>query len=150
MKRLPCAILVLSCIGVAAGTPAFSGESAMPGQLGMRVGGFPGPGGHGGPRHQDLALSETQQQQAFAIGHAEEPLRFEQGAALRRAHAALRAMSDAGQFDEAKATALSQAIGKAEAALALSQARSAARFIALLTPEQRARLQDDGAPTARP
>ncbi|UUZ48232.1 periplasmic heavy metal sensor [Massilia sp. B-10] len=140
MKLLPCAVLALSCIGVAASSPALSGENAMPDQMGMRVGALPGP--HG--RDHELALSEAQEQKAFALRHALAPLRFEQTAALRKASDALREMADSGQFDEAKAAAWSQAIGKASAALALGQARADAQFVALLTPEQRARHLGDG------
>jgi protein CpxP len=143
MKLLPCAVLALSCIGVAASSPAFSGENSLPEQMGMRVG--PGPEGRGGPhgRDRELALSEAQEQKAFAVRHAFEPVRFEQTAALRKAHEGLRALADSGQFDDVKAAAYSQAIGKAAAALALGQARADAQFLALLTPEQRERLFGD-------
>jgi Spy/CpxP family protein refolding chaperone len=141
MKLLPCAVLALSCIGVAASGPAFSGEHAMPDEMGMRIGPMPGPRPHG--RGSELQLSEAQEQKAFALRHAFEPLRVEQTAALRKAHEGLRALAASGQFDEAKAAALSQAIGKAAAALALGQARTDAQFLALLTPEQRARLDGD-------
>ncbi len=142
MRYLPCAILALSCIGVAVSSPAFSGERALPDELGMRL------GAHRGPPGPELELNEAQEQKAFAIRHAQEPVRFEQTAALRKAHDALRALSDSGQFDEAKAQVLSQAIGKATAALALSRARADAQFLALLTAEQRARMAHD-APPAR-
>lgn len=138
MKLLSCAVLALSCIGVAASSPAFSGENAMPDEMGMRFGPMAGPGGHG-PR-RELQLSDAQEQKAFALRHAAEPQRFEQMMALRKAHEGLRAMAESGQFDEAKAAALSQAIGKASAALALGKARTDAQFLALLTPEQRARM----------
>lgn len=146
MKLLPCAVLALSCIGVAASSPAFSGEHALPDEMGMRIGPMAGHGPgrqHGsGP---ELQLSDAQEQKAFALRHAAEPARFEQMAALRTSHEALRALVESGRFDETRAAALSQAIGKASAALALAQARSDAQFLALLTPEQRARLGGDTA-----
>jgi|GEM_PF-4633627 len=139
MKLLPCAVLALSCIGVAASSPAFSGEHAMPDEMGMRIGPMAAPHGRG----PELQLSEAQEQKAFTLRHGFEPLRFEQMAALRKAHEGLRALTESGQFDEAKAAAYSQAIGKASAALALGQARTDAQFLALLTPEQRARVAGD-------
>jgi len=153
MKQLPCAILALCCIGAAVSAPAFSGEHDLPPAMGMQVGPMGGPPGLGGPdgpggrmrgHGPALHLSEAQEQKAFALRHALEPVRFEQMAILRKAHEGLRALADAGQFDEAKAGAYSQAIGKAAAALALAQARSDAQFMAMLTPEQRATLQDEG------
>jgi len=145
MKLLPCTIFALSCLGVLASASAFSADSVLPQQLGMYVGGGAGPDGHGGrrgpgPMHA-LELSEAQEQKAFAIRHAQEPVRFEQSAALRKAQDGLRTMRESGQYDEAKASALAQAIGKATAALALSHARADAQFQALLTPDQRAQLQ---------
>lgn len=68
----------------------------------------------------------------------------EQEKAARHAHEALRAMATSGQFDEAKATALAQAAGKAMAAIALQRARTDAQINALLTPEQRRQAAERG------
>ncbi len=119
---------------------------AMPGmgQPGMGHPGM-GPGGmphasHPGPRPGPplgLELSEAQQDKAFALKHAQEPLQRELMKAVHKAREAMHSMVKAGDFDEKKAAALADNLGKATAALELHQARSHAQFIALLTPEQR-------------
>lgn len=105
----------------------------------------PPPGrmmGEHGPR--GMLLDEAQQDKVFAIVHAQEPQMREQAKAARHAHAALHAMAATGQFDEAKASALAQALGKAEASLALLRARTDAQVNALLTPEQRRQNAEHG------
>ncbi|MDL2357691.1 MAG: periplasmic heavy metal sensor [Pseudomonadota bacterium] len=105
----------------------------------------PPPGhmmGEHGPR--GMQLDEAQQDKVFAIVHAQEPQLREQAKAARHAHEALHAMAATGQFDEAKAAALAQALGKAEATLALLRARTDAQVNALLRPEQRRQKAEHG------
>ena len=52
-------------------------------------------------------------------------------------------MADSGKFDEAKAATLAQTIGQAAASEALDRARDQAQFLALLTPEQRTKMQQE-------
>ncbi|MDQ2820517.1 MAG: Spy/CpxP family protein refolding chaperone [Pseudomonadota bacterium] len=92
-----------------------------------------------------LQLTEAQQDKLFTLHHAAEPARRERDKAIHRAHEALRAMADSGKFDDAKAAALAQTIGQAATADALDHAREQAQFLALLTPEQRATMQNDRA-----
>jgi Spy/CpxP family protein refolding chaperone len=98
-----------------------------------------GPSGHGPWR--GLQLSEAQQDKLFAIEHAAEPQRRQQHKAVRRAHESLRALRDAGQFDEARTGAAARELGQAIAAEELLEARVHAQAMAVLTPEQREQLR---------
>jgi Spy/CpxP family protein refolding chaperone len=106
-----------------------------------------GPGmhedGHGGLlRHlHRLNLSEAQQDKLFAIMHAAAPERREHMKAIRKAHEALAELARADRFDDAKASALSRELGQAIAAEALLQARTEAKALAVLTPEQHEQLR---------
>ena len=108
----------------------------------------PGPGMHG----RGLALTEAQDDKLFALHHAAEPARRARQKELRHAQEALRAMGERGAFDEAKAAALAQSLGQAIAAEALEHAREQAQFLAMLTPAQRASMQErrGDKPGARP
>jgi Spy/CpxP family protein refolding chaperone len=86
-------------------------------------------------------LSEAQRDKLFAIRHAAAPQRREQEKAIRHAHEALRALGEAGQFDEARAGAAARELGQAIAAEELLGARLHAQMLAVLTPEQREQLR---------
>lgn len=115
-----------------------------------------GPG-RGGPREHGpqaygphpflagVALSEAQQDRLFAIMHEAAPQRREHDKARRKAHEALRALSAADKFDEARAAAAAQALGQAIAAEELLCLRVDARVMGLLTPQQREQLRQDRA-----
>ena len=120
--------------------PAPHGERGMPGP-GFGPGDDDGPGRGMPPRGPQL--TEAQQDKLFAQRHAAEPARRERDKAMRHAHEALREMADSGKFDDAKAAALAQTIGQTAAADALVHAREQAQFLALLTPEQRATMQQE-------
>ena len=135
MKRLIPIVFAL----IAAGAFAADGDSPLPGPVGPRAGLNQHEGWAGrGHRHlRDVALTEAQEDKLFAIGHALAPQQREQEREARKAHEALRALADSGQFDEARAASLAQAEGNAVAALALLRARADAQVLAVLTPEQR-------------
>jgi Spy/CpxP family protein refolding chaperone len=102
----------------------------------------PGPGMH--PPH--LMLTESQQDKLFALRHAAEPAEREHEKAEHHAHEALRDLAENGRFDDAKAASLAQALGQAVAAVALDHAREQAQFLSVLTPEQRAKMQQEKMP----
>lgn len=130
--------------------------------------GFFGPGGHGpeegpGPHHgfgghgpgapgpelpfggmplHGLKLSEAQQDKLFAIMHDQAPARRDHEKAIRKAEDALRELGHADKFDDAKASGLSRDLGQAIAADALLRARTEAKVLAVLTPEQRTQLKE--------
>jgi Spy/CpxP family protein refolding chaperone len=116
-----------------------------------------GPGGHGPhgsmgrlglPHLAGIDLSEAQEDRLFAILHAQAPQLREQDKIEDKAHEALRAMSEAGDFSEAKAVVHTKALGQAIAARELLRVRTAGQVMALLTPEQRAQLKGARAPRA--
>lgn len=108
-----------------------------------------GPGRGPGMHPHGVKLTEAQQDKLFALHHAAEPAQREREKAMRRAHDGLRELGESGKFDEAKAAVLAQALGQAIAAEELDHAREQAQFLALLTPEQRAAMQQRG-PGPRP
>lgn len=156
---------ILAAAGVAATAPALAEpappargglEAAIGGERAPDAGAGPGerrgPGGHpshpgggvpGLPFLRGLNLSEAQQDRLFAILHAEAPQLREQDKIEDKAHAALRAMADTGEVDEARASRHAAALGQAVAARALLRLRTAGQVMALLTPEQRARIGRD-------
>jgi len=98
--------------------------------------GAPGPGMPFAHLH-GVALSEDQQDQLFAIMHAQAPQRRALDKAIRKAAQALRELGRAEPFDDARAVALSHELGQALGAEALLRARTQAKVGALLTPQQR-------------
>ena len=106
-------------------------------------GGYPSRHGHSLPFLRGIELSEAQQDRLFAILHAEAPLLREQDKREHKAHEALRAMFEAGDFDEARAALHTKALGQAIAARELLRVRTAGQAMALLTPEQRAQLKQE-------
>ena len=117
----------------------------LPGAQGMPHEGFAArPFEHGGATPhflRGLDLSEVQQDKVFAILHAQAPLLRDQHKAVMKAHEALHALAVSGQFDDARASALAQAVGQAMARITLEQARAEQQLRALLTPEQRQQIE---------
>jgi protein CpxP len=124
--------------------PAPHGEHGMPGPD-RDDGPDHGPGHDHGMPPRGPMLTEAQQDKLFALHHAAEPAQREREKAMRHAYEALREMAGSGKFDDAKAAALAQTIGQAAAADALDHAREQAQFLAILTPEQRAKMQEERA-----
>lgn len=98
--------------------------------------------GHGQSHNQahflrGLNLNEAQKDQVFAIVHAQEPIIRE----ARKQHWALKkelfTVTQAEQFDDAKAQQLANKIATLEQSKVLSRARTHAKLLAVLTPEQR-------------
>jgi Spy/CpxP family protein refolding chaperone len=107
------------------------------------AGPFPpfGPGAHAGPASlRGLDLSEAQQDRVFAILHAQAPKRRELEKAERKAGQALGELARAPELDEARASASAQALGQAIADQEVLRLRTNAQIKAVLTSEQRARL----------
>jgi protein CpxP len=90
-----------------------------------------------------LQLTEAQQDKLFALHHAAEPAQRTRDKAIRRAQDSLRELAGSLRFDDAKAAALAQTLGQAFAAEELDRARGHAQFLSLLTPEQRAAMQEE-------
>jgi Spy/CpxP family protein refolding chaperone len=105
---------------------------------------FPGVrfGGRGLPFLHGLELSESQEDKLFQLMHNQAPYLREQQRAHDKAMRALHEMRDAEKFDDAAAAKLAQAAAQAEANLALAHIRTHQKVLALLTPEQRKRLDE--------
>ena len=119
-----------------------AGHGGPGGRRGMPPFG-PGPGMGGHAFLHGLALSEAQDDKVFAILHAQEPYLREQGKAAAKAHEALVAMGNAAQFDDAKAAALAHAEAQAAANVTLQHVRTEQKLLAVLTPEQRKKLDEE-------
>jgi protein CpxP len=89
------------------------------------------------PMLRHLQLSEAQQDKVFAILHAQAPQARDIGKAIRKAHRGLHELVTGAGYDDAKAKALTDALGKAVADGALLHARTHRQIFDLLTPEQR-------------
>ncbi|MQA18760.1 Spy/CpxP family protein refolding chaperone [Rugamonas rivuli] len=119
--------------------PDQDGHGPGPGfRGGMPPLGGPGMGGRP-PFLHGVELSEAQQDQVFAILHAEQPYLREQGKAAAKAHDALRALGRADKYDDAKAAALAKEAATAMANIALQHVRTEQKLLGVLTPEQRAK-----------
>jgi protein CpxP len=109
------------------------GHGFGPGPRGMSP--FGGVGGS--PVLRGVELTEAQQGKVFAILHDQEPYLRDQAKAAAKAHEALRALSTADKYDDAKAVSLAQAASTAMSNIALQHVRTDQKLLALLTPEQR-------------
>jgi len=97
-------------------------------------------GGHPMMRLRALGLSEAQQDQVFKLFHEQAPAMHEQMKQVRRSREELRKLSMAERFDEGRARQLADAQAKALATLAVMRAQTMSRVREILTPEQRARM----------
>lgn len=137
----------------------------MPATYAQQPMGPRGPGApmpmHGGPGAQRgglepllppfIALSGDQEDKLFELRHGQEPAMRKQMKELHDAHAQLRMVALADNYDEARARQAATRVSQASTELALMRARLQHAAFALLTPDQRKRLEQckpgaDGAP----
>jgi Spy/CpxP family protein refolding chaperone len=119
------------------------GRGGPPRSVPHRAGAMFGPGPDGDPPYlRGLDLSEAQEDKVFAILHAQAPSLRELGKAHQKAERALDEMHDAGKFDDAAAVKLTQASAQAIANITLQHLRTEQKLLAVLTPEQRQKIQD--------
>jgi protein CpxP len=104
-----------------------------------------GPGGEG--RHggmgmlRQLDLTQAQRDQVFKIFHDQAPAARERAKAAREARLALRkAAADPGA-DSGRIRQLADAVGKTQAEAAVARVNTHRQVLAVLTPEQRAKLE---------
>lgn len=88
-----------------------------------------------------LDLSEAQRDQIFKIFHDQAPAMRERMKAARAAHEELRKATTAANFDSARVRQAADAVGKAHADAAYARAETMSRALAVLTPEQRTKLE---------
>lgn len=88
-----------------------------------------------------LDLTEAQRDQVFKIFHEQAPAMRERMKAARTAQQELRKAALSPSFDVARARQLADTAAKAHAEVALMRAEGMSKVVALLTPEQRAKLE---------
>jgi Spy/CpxP family protein refolding chaperone len=98
---------------------------------------------HAGPQRwlRQLDLSEAQRDQIFKIFHDQAPAMREQMKVVRRTRLELREAATAPNFDRARARQLADTQAKALGDMTFMRADSMSRVVAVLTPEQRTKLQ---------
>ena len=149
--------LLLSCAALAqTAAPGAAPLSPMPPHGPGMMGRCPGPsfgpsGPHGmgmGHHHggefflRGLKLTEEQRDKIFAIKYAQMPQEREQRKAIEHARRDLHQMVASGQYDEARARALTEALGHAVARSAQLHVQAGAKIMEVLTPEQRKQISD--------
>lgn len=116
------------------------GPGGPMGPMGMMGPGFMGH--HPGVFLHGLKLTEAQQDKIFAIEYAQMPQEREQRKVIEHAHRDLHQMVMSGQYDEARARALTDALGRAVAREAQLRAEAGAKILQVLTPEQRRQVNE--------
>jgi protein CpxP len=104
-----------------------------------------GHGGHQGHEMRGLRgldLTEAQREQVRGIFKEQAPAMRERMEIARKAHQELRAASLAASFDGARVRELADTAAKALADTAVLRAEAMGKVVALLTPEQRAKLEE--------
>ena len=89
-----------------------------------------------------IHLTEQQQDKLFELRHAQEPALRSQFKELHSAHAQLRTLAMADNYDEARAKQIVARVAQASSEIELIHVRMQHAAFALLTPEQRKRIDD--------
>ena len=100
--------------------------------------------GDGGPQRllRRLDLTEAQRDQVFKIFHDQAPAMREQMKVARHASQELRQASLSPSYDRARARQLADTQAKALSEVMLMRADNMSRIFAILTPDQRSKLQE--------
>ncbi|HOY69792.1 MAG TPA: Spy/CpxP family protein refolding chaperone [Methylotenera sp.] len=96
----------------------------------------------GAPYLHGLDLSSAQEDQLFALNHAQAPILREHHKQHQQLREDMRATAQADKFDESKAQQLADKAAKLEKEKVLAFARHEAKVFALLTPEQRKKARE--------
>jgi Spy/CpxP family protein refolding chaperone len=103
-------------------------------------------GDHGGPQGmrslRRLDLTEAQREQVKKIFQEQAPAMRERMESARNAQQELRKAAISPNFDSGRARDLADTAAKAHADVALMRAETMSKVVALLTPEQRAKLEE--------
>lgn len=94
------------------------------------------------PHLRGLDLTEVQRDKLFNLFYTQLPTLREQGKLKHKAAEDLRTLARTEPFDDAKAQQLATQLAAADKELALGRARNEAKVFAILTLEQRQKLQD--------
>jgi Spy/CpxP family protein refolding chaperone len=123
--------LIASSLAFGLGSGAFAQSDERPGPM-------PRDAMHHTLRQLDL--TEAQRDQVFRIFHDQAPAMHERMKAARAAREDLRKLAAAFPFDRERARAIADTEAKAIADMEVLRAESTARVRQILTPEQRAKL----------
>ncbi len=102
--------------------------------------GFGGPGGEFHHVLKQLDLTSDQHAQVKAIFQKEKPTLQPLMQQMRQNHEAMKALEAAGPFDEAKVTALATQNSQTMIQLEVEHERVKSEIMAILTPDQKAKL----------
>lgn len=140
------ACLLVSSLGLGVPATASADDQRRVSASGDWRGGHMSRGGreYGGATRmlRGLDLSEAQRDQIFEIRHAQAPAMRAQMKAVRAARQDLRELALAPQYDAAQAQALADALAKATSQMALMRMDAMRKVLAVLTPEQRQKLDE--------
>jgi periplasmic protein CpxP/Spy len=131
------AFLFASALGLGLASAACAQEGPTPMHAPMRMHG----GGHG-MWLRGLDLTEAQRDQIFKIRYDQAPAMREQMKQVRHAREDLMKAASGERLDEARARQAADSLGKAVSTMAVMRAQTMNRVRAVLTPEQRARLDE--------
>jgi len=87
-------------------------------------------------------LTEAQRDKLFELRHAQEPILREKAKVASKAQMELRHLVHMAGFDGARARSLADAHGMAMADIAMMHAQFESQVLAMLTPEQRKRIDE--------
>ena len=142
-RRSIAAALCAGGLGLAMGAHA---QPAPDGSHGAQHARFHHGGGHGGEHGGEmrglraLDLSEAQRDQIFKIRHEQAPAFRDQMKKVRASHDELRKLALADKFDQAAVRRAADTQAKAISDMAVLRAQTTNRVRAVLTPEQRTKL----------
>ena len=102
--------------------------------------GFGGPGGEFHHMLKQLDLTSDQHAQVKAIFQKEKPTLQPLMQQMQQSHEAMKALEAAGPFDEAKVTALATQNSQTMIQLEVEHERVKSEIMAILTPDQKAKL----------
>jgi protein CpxP len=142
LRTTVAAALCAGALGLSIGAQAQPGQD---GAHGTRHAGFnhgDRHGGHGGGMRalQALNLTEAQRDQIFKIHHDQAPAFREQMKKVRASREQLQTLAKADRLDDAAVRRAADTQAKAISDLAVMRVQTASRVRAVLTPEQKTRL----------
>ena len=112
---------------------------------GMGRHGMHGRHHHGGMMRllHGVKLTDAQRDKMFAIHHAMEPQAYEKFKILRKSHEDVRGAATSATYDEGRVKAAIDAGARAKADLQLMRVRAEHEVFAMLTPEQKAQVEQN-------
>ena len=140
-KFILTSLLAMSIPLVASAEPQFNEGTGRNGSASFQGAMYPGHHfGHQGEAFHlppEVALTESQRDQIFAIKHKQAALLYEQSKIVRKAHIDLRKLATSDQYDDEKAKAITEKVGKALVNIIFLRVQEKHQIYALLTAEQR-------------